>query len=636
MPETGPPRVTGTEEDSDQEGDHPSDVLIVQKAVERKRKLNIDSLESVDEEAEADAKIAAKKARKAIKRANKAAAATEQISELETTSNASKSPSNAENATNSESGSLSGSKKRKSASQPATTLQSATAEATRRAKTKEASLLLSPENAPVRDRKRSVAVKGEASSPSGAEQSPVQPAVDKAALKVAFPSFETQATASDASTHEHMAPLSSNLPGGKTGKTNGGKTSSSRGTSLAALMLELQASPLQSPLPNLSASKRNTGPGSDSALAAVGVTPPPTQKASNKRSGNAGSGRGDVRSRLGGTPGSASRTTADGPRLKLVDEDSRPVANEAMQRLLRLPRYFDDDCDDFVDSAIQCFHCGGSGHKSFDCTNPAKPRPCLLCAEFGHTKANCPDLECFKCHQKGHISKDCPNGSVRVADDNSGVCLRCGSAACPGVADHVRARGGCVGQYSAADLSMVRCFVCCRLGHLCCQDAPTTFWRPTCHNCGDAGHVGSECSRPVPPAIRHEQNPQYRSNPQYTSEGLGAHHRDSGGYGGFNGIGGGGGACFSCGGFGHLARDCPSKQTWRGHGGGGGSGGGGGGGACFTCGSYDHIARMCPQKAYAPRNHGYNGARTPSVTVNHNAGGSRWGGTVPSWQSQRR
>jgi hypothetical protein len=45
--------------------------------------------------------------------------------------------------------------------------------------------------------------------------------------------------------------------------------------------------------------------------------------------------------------------------------------NQEMRRLLRQPRYFDQD---FEQAAIRCFNCGGSGHMSHACTQPRKRR----------------------------------------------------------------------------------------------------------------------------------------------------------------------------------------------------------------------------------------------------------------------
>jgi hypothetical protein len=61
--------------------------------------------------------------------------------------------------------------------------------------------------------------------------------------------------------------------------------------------------------------------------------------------------------------------------------------------------------------------------------------------------------------------------------------------------------------------------------------------------------------------------------------------------GGGNAGGGGGGACFTCGGYGHRAAQCPQAE--------GGSGGGGFGKAgreCYECGQMGHIAAKCPKK----------------------------------------
>lgn len=70
-----------------------------------------------------------------------------------------------------------------------------------------------------------------------------------------------------------------------------------------------------------------------------------------------------------------------------------------------------------------------------------------------------------------------PAGVRRAAAETSEVCLRCGSGRCPGVADHVRAGGGCTAAYAAGDLARTRCYVCGALGHPCCSDVPTTSWR---------------------------------------------------------------------------------------------------------------------------------------------------------------
>ena len=55
--------------------------------------------------------------------------------------------------------------------------------------------------------------------------------------------------------------------------------------------------------------------------------------------------------------------------------------NYEVRRLLRMPRYFDDD---FELAALRCFRCGGGGHREAECNLPQKERPCHLCGYVDH------------------------------------------------------------------------------------------------------------------------------------------------------------------------------------------------------------------------------------------------------------
>ncbi|KAK9786699.1 hypothetical protein WJX73_010188 [Symbiochloris irregularis] len=187
----------------------------------------------------------------------------------------------------------------------------------------------------------------------------------------------------------------------------------------------------------------------------------------------------------------------------VVEDQEAKAEAEGRAQLLRASRYFDDN---FEASGIRCFRCGESGHVAKDCNQAEKQKPCNLCAQYGHVQRHCPNALCFRCQRPGHMARDCPNKKEDI--DNAVVCLRCGRGDCEsaGKADFVRAEGGCTQDYSAQDLARVRCYVCFKVGHLCCRDTTAPLpSKVSCYNCGRTGHTGEECSASLVGHARNER-----------------------------------------------------------------------------------------------------------------------------------
>ena len=291
-----------------------------------------------------------------------------------------------------------------------------------------------------------------------------------------------------------------------------------------------------------------------------------------------------------------------------------------MLRLLRQPRYFDDDFEAvsgrdravlpclqaltriqppaaLLQAAMRCFRCGGTGHRERECTLPPRERPCFLCGAltctesdpcvgrtdtrlhtavplslrsglFGHVSRECPRELCFNCSMPGHQARNCP--VPRGQANPLARCLRCGSR------QHELA--SCDRDYDREDMSLMVCYLCGQQGHLCCDsvgdvtaaeelegdgDDPTAGAEPSCCRCGGGGHVGSECS------VR------------FTGSSGGQQQLE----------------CFRCGKVGHLARNCPMNQSRAGHATAGMGFGGGGGVAADAVWSSGQAAAVTPSSA---------------------------------------
>ena len=166
-----------------------------------------------------------------------------------------------------------------------------------------------------------------------------------------------------------------------------------------------------------------------------------------------------------------------------------------------------------------------------------------------------PEVKCFKCTKTGHMAKDC-----------------------------------------TAELL---CYSCNGTGHIS-RDCTDSTNGPKCYNCQNIGHMAKDC----PSLIAQGMVASGIIGPQGVNTAAAMKGFSMGGYGGSRGssrggMGGGGMGgggmmrgfggmprmprversgvnCHQCGGFGHMARDCPTEKK------------------CYKCQGLGHIAKLCP------------------------------------------
>lgn len=125
---------------------------------------------------------------------------------------------------------------------------------------------------------------------------------------------------------------------------------------------------------------------------------------------------------------------------------------------------------------------------------------CSLCGKTGHEDTLCLDNDefgthiiCFICGRLGHERRKCPFSDSSKAVD----CMWCGTS------DHHFFE--CSKFNPKAGHETTTCFVCRKVGHVCCAEYQDLSTKKSCANCGSAGHVLLDCQVPTCEELLHPQ-----------------------------------------------------------------------------------------------------------------------------------